>query len=346
LSDAHATKFGYSRSAEPRKQTKMFQHIPLILAILIILGLIAVISRYFALWFRGFVCGTRIGLPSLVFMSLRRVNPRIIVDAKIMAVQAGLSSTSANEFEAHYLAGGDVKRVVLAMIAAHRARIELDWNTAAAIDLAGRDILEAVRVSVNPIVIDCPEPKNGERGTLAAVSKDGIQLRVRVCVTVRTNLSQLIGGATETTVIARVGEGIVSAIGSCDNYKIALANPMLIAKEVLEKSVDSQTAFAIVSIDVADIDVGKNIGALLQMDQAEADLRIAQAHAEERRAKAIAVEREMVALTIENRSEVVLAEAEVPTAIADAFRAGNFGGKKGRIMLAKNCPSAFSRVQV
>lgn len=290
---------------------------------LVVLGLVFIFlfGKYFNLWLRAFVTRARIGPFSLVFMSLRKVNPNIIVDAKISAVQAGITDISTAALEAHYLAGGNVTRVVRALIAAHRARIELDWDTAAAIDLAGRDVLEAVRTSVDPKVIDCPDTRHG-RTTLDGVAKDGIQLKARARVTVRTNLSQLIGGATEDTVIARVGEGIVSAIGSCQSHKEVLANPALIAQAVQRKSLDSQTAYEIVSIDIADIDVGENIGARIQADQAEADMRVARAKAEQRRAEAVAVEQEMQALTQENRAKVVLAEAEIPKAMADAYQQG------------------------
>jgi uncharacterized protein YqfA (UPF0365 family) len=287
----------------------------------ILLVFLFLFGKYFNLWLRAFVTRARIGPLSLVFMSLRKVNPRVIVDAKIMAVQAGLTSITTEDMEAHYLAGGNVRRVVQSLIAAHRAKIDLDWETAAAIDLAGRNVFEAVQTSVDPKVIDCPDPRHG-RQTLDGVAKDGIQLKARARVTVRTNLAQLIGGATEETVIARVGEGIVSAIGSSKSHKDVLANPTMIAKAVLAKGLDSQTAYEIVSIDIADIDVGDNVGARLQADQAEADVRIARAKAEERRARAVAQEQEMVALTQENRAKVVLAEAEVPKAMADAFRHG------------------------
>jgi uncharacterized protein YqfA (UPF0365 family) len=269
------------------------------------------------------VTRARIGLLSLIVMSLQKVNPNIIVDAKIMAVQAGLTDITTQAMVAHYLAGGNIRRVIQALIAAHRARIELDWNTAAAIDLAGRNVLEAVQTSVNPKVIDCPDARRHGRSTLDGVAKDGIQLQARARVTVRTNLAQLVGGATEDTIIARVGEGIVSAIGSSETHKDVLANPMLIAKAVLRKGLDSQTAYSIVSIDIADIDVGANVGARLQADQAEADMRIARAKAEERRAMAIAYEQEMKALTQENRAKVVLAEAQIPKAMAQAYREGN-----------------------
>ncbi len=285
------------------------------------------IIRYFQLWLRAYVTKAKIGMISLVFMSLRKVNPHVIVDARVMAVQAGLTDVTTQALEAHFLAGGNIRRVVQALIAAHRAKIALNWDTAAAIDLAGRNILEALQTSVNPKVIDCPDPRRGGRKTLDGVSKDGIQLKARARVTVRTNLSQLVGGATEETIIARVGEGIVSAIGSCQSHKEVLANPMLIARAVLEKGLDSQTAYEIISIDIADIDVGENIGARLQADQAEADMRVARAKAEERRAMAVAAEQAGKAKTVENRAAVVLAEAEVPQAQADAFRRGSLRAK-------------------
>ncbi len=299
-----------------------------LLAILAIVGLIGIVflalfARYAKLWVRGFVTNAQIGPLTLVVMSLRKVNPNVIVDAKIMAVQAGLDDVSTENLEAHYLAGGNILRVVRSLIAAHRAKIELNWNIASAIDLAGRNVLDAVQTSVDPKVIDCPDPRRHGRVTLDGVAKDGIQLKARARVTVRTNLAQLVGGATEETIIARVGEGIVSAIGSSDSHKEVLASPMLIAKTVLKKGLDSQTAFEIVSIDIADIDVGENVGARLQADQAEADMRVARARAEERRAEAVAREQEMTALTVENRAKVVLAEADVPVAMADAFKAGN-----------------------
>ncbi len=305
--------------------------IAIIIGVLIAFVLIVALGTYFGLWFRAWVSQARIGLPTLVMMSLRKVNPRVIVDAKIMVVQAGLTGISSQELEAHYLSGGNIRRAVQAMIIAHRADIPLDWNTAAAIDLAGRDILEAVRMSVDPRVIDCPDPRNPTgRTTLDAIAKDGIQLKVQARVTVRSNLQQLVGGAAEETVIARVGEGIVSAIGSSETHSDVLANPMVIARRVLDRGLDSQTAFEIVSIDIANIDVGENVGARLQVDQAEADVRVARAKAEERRAAAVAVEQEMVAKTMENRAQVVLAESEIPKAAAESFRTGNLGGKKRR----------------
>jgi len=289
---------------------------------LILLIFLVLFTKYINLWLRGFVTRARIGPLNLVVMSLRKVNPNVIVDTKIMAVQAGLSNISTEAMEAHYLAGGNVRRLVQSLIVAHRAKIPLDWDTAAAIDLAGRNVLEAVQTSVDPKVIDCPDARHHGRKTLDGIAKNGIQLKARARVTVRTNLSQLIGGATEETVIARVGEGIVSAIGSSDTHTDVLANPMMIARAVLDKGLDSQTAYAIVSIDIADIDVGDNVGARLMADQAEADVRIARARAEERRARAVAHEQEMKALTQENRAKVVLAEAEIPEAMAEAFRAG------------------------
>jgi len=283
-----------------------------------------IVVKYFNIWLRAFVTRTRITILQLIAMSLQKVDAKTIVEAQIMAVQAQLPPIETRALCAHYLAQGNVRRVVQALLVAHRANIELDWNTAAAIDLAGRNVLEAVQTSVDPKVIDCPDPRRGAgRTTLDGVAKDGIQLKARARVTVRTNLAQLVGGATEETVIARVGEGIVSAIGSSHNHKEVLANPMLIAKAVLDRSLDSQTAYEIVSIDIADIDVGENVGARLQADQAEADVRVARARAEERRAQAVATEQEMKALTQENRAKVVLAEADVPKAIASAYRSGN-----------------------
>src|SRR5579872_2874782 len=307
------------------------------LIIFVVVGFLAIMAlvalfmfaRYFKLWLRGFVSRARIGPFALIGMSLRKVNPSIVAETKIMAVQAGLTDISTNAIEAHYLAGGNIRRVVQSLIAAHRARIDLNWDTAAAIDLAGRNVLEAVQTSVDPKVIDCPDPRRTGRSTLDSVAKNGIQLKARARVTVRTNLAQLVGGATEETVIARVGEGIVSAIGSCESHKDVLSNPMLIAKAVLDKGLDSQTAFEIVSIDIADIDVGDNIGARLQADQAEADVRVARAKAEERRARAVAQEQEMKALTAENRAKVVLAEAEVPMAIAEAYQMGRLRAVAG-----------------
>lgn len=298
-----------------------------VIIFLMVLVFLAVFARYFGLWIQCKMTRAGISFPNLVMMSFRKVNPTIIVRSKIMAVQAGLTKSypiSTRSLEAHYLAGGNVPNVIKALIASHRAQLDLDWMTAAAIDLAGRDILDAVRTSVYPKVIDCPDPKK-KAGTLDAVAGDGIQLRARARVTVRTNIKQLVGGATEETVIARVGQGIVQAIGSTDSYTRVLENPDQISKIVLGQGLEAQTAFEIVSIDIADIDVGENIGARLQADQAEADMRVAQARAEERRAAAKAREQEMVAEVQENRAKVVLAEAEVPKAIAAAFRSRKLG---------------------
>lgn len=294
----------------------------------IMLVFFAMFASVASLWFRAFMSGAGIGPLQMVVMKLKKVSPQLIVDTRIMAVQAGLDNITTNALESHYLAGGNVPLVIRALIGAHRAQIPLDWNTAAAIDLAGRNVLEAVKTSVNTKVIDCPDAARTGRPTLDGVAKDGIQLKAKARVTVRTNISQLIGGATEETIIARVGEGIVSAIGSCESHKQVLANPMLIAKNVLAKGLDSQTAYEIVSIDIADIDVGDNVGARLQADQAEADMRIARAHAEERRAAAVAVEQEMRALTMENQAQVVLSEAEIPRSMSAAYREGTLRARK------------------
>ncbi len=300
----------------------LFYWAAIILGGLLLVALVLLVGRYFSLWLQANISGVRTRLIALVLMSLRNIDPQVIIRCQVMAYQAGLEHISRDAIEAQYLAGGDVNRVMLAIIAAHRSGLDLDWNTAAAIDLAGRDILDAVRVSVNPRVIDCPDPQGGHGDTLDGVARDGIQLQVRVRVTVRTNLSQLVGGATEATVIARVGESIVSAIGSCDSYKEALADPLIISRQVMERGLDSQTAFAIVSINIADIDVGENIGAKLQIDQANADIRIAGALAETRRASAIAHEQEMTAQRRLNQSRLVLAEAGIPLALAGAIRGG------------------------
>lgn len=294
-----------------------------------LIGIVLLITfaTYFNLWLRAFSTGVYISPLSLPFMSFRKVNPSAIVDTMIMATQAGLKGISRTRLEAHTLAQGNINTVVRALIVAERANIDLDWDTAAAIDLAGRNVLDAVKTSVDPKVIDCPDPRQGGRSTLDGVAKDGIQLKAKARVTVRTNLAQLVGGATEETVIARVGEGIVSAIGSCETHKQVLANPALIAQAVLNKGLDTQTAYAIVSINIADIDVGTNVGARLQADQAEANMRIARAQAEERRAEAVAHEQQMKALTVENQAKVVLAEAEIPLAMASAYREGSLRAK-------------------
>ncbi len=282
-----------------------------------------IIFKYGLLYIQAALSAARVRLLDLVGMTLRKVSPHTIVNARIMATKAGIPIDTP-QLEAHFLAKGNVLRVVTALIAANKAKITLPFEQAAAIDLAGRDVLEAVQTSVRPKVIDCPDPKKG-RETLDAVAKDGIQLKVKARVTVRTNLERLVGGATEETIIARVGEGIVSSIGSAESYKTVLENPDRISKGVLDKGLDSQTAFEIVSIDIADVDVGDNVGARLRVDQAEADKRMAQAEAEKRRALAVAREQEMIALDQENRAKVTLAEAEIPTSIAEAFRAGKLG---------------------
>lgn len=269
------------------------------------------------LWFSALISGVRISLLQLILMRWRKVPPNIIVRAMIEAHKAGLRAVKRDELEAHYLAGGHVEKVVHALVSANKANIELSFQMATAIDLAGRDVLEAVQMSVNPKVIDTPP--------VAAVAKDGIQLIAKARVTVRAAIKQLVGGAGEETVLARVGEGIVSSIGSADSHKAVLENPDSISKVVLEKGLDAGTAFEILSIDIADVDIGKNIGATLQMDQAEADKNIAQAKAEERRAMAVALEQEMVAKAQEARAKVIEAEVEIPLAMADAFRQGNLG---------------------
>ena len=261
-----------------------------------------------------------ITIVDLIRMRLRKIPPRLVVDSIINLNKAGLESISTGMMETHYLAGGNVPNVTISLIAADKARIPLDFTTCTAIDLAGRDVKEAVETSVYPKVIDAPV-----NGTLAAVAKDGIEVKARARVTVRTNIPGLVGGATDETIIARVGEGIVSAIGSSESYKTVLENPDSISKFVLEKGLDAGTAFEILSIDIADVDVGKNVGAHLQADQAEADLRVAQARAETRRAMAVAEEQEMTARVAEMRAKVVEAEAEVPKAMAQAFREGNLG---------------------
>jgi len=289
----------------------------------VVLVFLAMFAPLFGLWIQALAAAAGVGVRELIGMRFRKVNPQVIVLSRIQAVRAGLE-LSTGELETHYLAGGRPVNVVRALIAANRANIDLSWKTATAIDLAGRDILDAVQTSVNPKVIDCPNPASGKT-TIDAVAKDGIQVKARARVTVRANIDRLVGGATEETIIARVGEGIVTTIGSSDTYKQVLENPDLISKKVLEKGLDAGTAFEILSIDIADVDVGENIGAKLQADQAEADKRRFQAEAEKRRAMAMAREQEMQALVRENRAKVVLAEAEIPMAIAESFRKGNLG---------------------
>ncbi len=278
-----------------------------------------VILMYFVpigIWFQALVSNVRMSLIQLIVMRWRKVPPREIVDAMITGTKAGLV-LNANHLEAHYLAGGRVRKVVNALVSAQKANIPLDFKMATAIDLAGRDVFEAVQMSVNPKVINTPP--------VTAVAKDGIQLIAKARVTVRANIKQLVGGAGEETVLARVGEGIVSSIGSSDSHKKVLENPDFISRVVLEKGLDAGTAFEILSIDIADIDIGRNIGAVLQMDQANADKNIAQAKAEERRAMAVAMEQEMKAKAQEARAKVIEAEAQIPLAMAEAFRSGNLG---------------------
>ncbi|MFO0849019.1 MAG: flotillin-like protein FloA [Gemmataceae bacterium] len=278
---------------------------------------------FIRLWIQSLLTGANISIFNLVGMKLRKVNYEMIVLQKIALVQAGVK-VDTEDLESHFLARGNVPRTAAAVIAAHKAGLDLPWKRAAAIDLAGRDVLEAVRTSVNPKVIDCPDPTKGKQ-FLDAVCKNGIQLLAKARVTVRTKLERLVGGATEETIIARVGEGIVKAIGSAHDHREVLANPGLISQTVLHSGLDAQTAFEIVSIDIANLEPGENIGAKLAADQAASDLRVAQAEAEKRRAAAVALEQEMQAAIQENRAKVVLAEAEVPMAIAEAFKTGRLG---------------------
>ena len=295
---------------------------PLYLQIIAVIGIVIILAIFFHyvpffLWLSAKVSGVRVSLVQLFLMRIRNVPPHVIVPAMIEAHKAGLNTITRDELEAHYMAGGHVEKVVHALVSASKANIELSFQMATGIDLAGRDVFEAVQMSVNPKVIDTPP--------VTAVAKDGIQLIAKARVTVRANIRQLVGGAGEDTVLARVGEGIVSSIGSSENHKSVLENPDSISKLVLRKGLDAGTAFEILSIDIADIDIGRSIGAALQMDQANADKNIAQAKAEERRAMAVALEQEMKAKAEEARANVIQAEAEVPKAMADAFRSGNLG---------------------
>ena len=301
----------------------------LVAAIVILIGFLifaAIFAQFFRLWIQSFLTNADITIWDLIGMTFRKVNATTIVKTKIMATQAGIGEDiSSKALEAHYLSGGNVPLVIRSLIAANKAKIiKLSFREATAIDLAGRNVLEAVQTSVYPKVIDCP-PKGSAQQKLSAVARNGIEVRVTARVTVRANLQQLIGGATEETIIARVGEGIVSAIGSAEDHKHVLENPDLISKAVLARRLDSQTAFEIVSIDIAEIVVGQNIGARLQADQAEADTRVARARAEGRRAMNVAAEQEMIAKIEESRASLVEAEAEVPKAMAEAFRSGKLG---------------------
>jgi len=302
-----------------------------LLALVVALVVIFIFAKFGSLWIQAKMSNTDVALSSLIGMSFRNIAPGTVVKAQVMASQAGLTiaegkGNSTAALEAHYLAGGDIHRVVMAIIAANRSGINLDFDRAAAIDLSGRDLSEAVRTSIFPKVIDCPDAESSN--SLSAIAKDGIELLTRVRVTVRTNLDQLIGGATEETIVARVGQGIVSTIGSMDSHEEALTMPNRISEAVLNQGIQSNTAYEIVSIDVATIDVGRNIGARLQAEHAEADTRVARANAEMRRAEAVAWLAEMTALVIGKRSDLVLAEASIPSALAQAFRDGQFYSNK------------------
>ncbi len=284
--------------------------------VILLVVILSILGRFVSLWFQAFVSGAPVAFFSIIGMSLRKIPSRVIVNAYINSHKAGLKDITVSDLETHVLAGGNVSNVVRALIAADKANIALTWRQATAIDLAGRDILSAVKTSVNPKVIDCPDKEHGEY--ITAVAKDGIQLKTRARVTVRTNIQQLVGGATEETIIARVGEGIVNAIGSADTYTDVLKCPQTISQLVLGRGLDAQTAFEILSIDIADIAVGENIGARLRADQANSNKIIAQAEAEKRRAMAVAMEQE-------NKAKVIEAEAQIPLAIAEAFQKGNLG---------------------
>ncbi len=293
------------------------------IVLLLCLFILLFFFNFIRLYVQALVSGVRVTFFDLLGMTLRKINANMVVNSRIQATRAGLN-ISQEEMESHILAGGNLSNVINSMIAANKAGIELTWQNATAIDLAGRDIFDAIRTSVYPKVIDVPNAQSG-RNTIDGVAKNGIQLKVKAKVTVRTNIKRLVGGATEETIVARVGEGIVTAIGSAIDHKDVLQNPDHISKAVLAKGLDANTAFEILSIDIADVDVGENIGAKLQGEQAEADKKRAQAEAEQRRAMAVAFEQEMVAKQAENRALVVLAEAEVPKAIAEAFRNGSIG---------------------
>lgn len=297
-----------------------FYFIFIVLAILVVV-LLSILGKFISLWFQAFVSGTPIPFFNIIGMSLRKIPPRIIVTARINAYKAGLKQISVEDLETHYLAGGHVKEVIEAMIAADKANIPLDWRRATAIDLAGRNIREAIETSVYPKVIDCP----GGGSYITGVAKDGIQINVRARVTVRTNIAQLVGGATEETIIARVGEGIVSAIGGSDTHLQVLESPQRISKLVLDKGLDSSTAYMILSIDIVEMVLGDNIGARLRADKAESDKRIAQAEAEKRRAMAVAAEQENKAKVKDMEAELIKAQAAVPLAMAEAFKKGNLG---------------------
>lgn len=315
--------FGNPVFAEAISNFGGFLLLLLIIVALIAAILFAMVVRYISLWFQAFVSGAPISLFNIIGISLRKIPTRIILNARITSYKAGLKQITVSDLETHYLAGGNIINVVRAMIAADKANFPLTWRQATAIDLAGRDLLEAVKTSVNPKVIDCPDRQHGEY--ITAVAQNGVQLRCRARVTVRTNILQLVGGATEETIIARVGEGIVNAIGAAETHTDVLESPQRISRLVLERGLDAQTAFEILSIDIADITPGENIGARLRTDQAESDKRIAQAKAEERRAMAVAMEHENSAKVREMQAKFVEAESQIPMAIAEAFRKGNLG---------------------
>lgn len=311
------------RGGEEIGTSRILYWVGIIVAIIVAVAVLGFFLAFGQLWLQALSSGCPVRVSEFVGMYLRKVNPRVIIDALVMTHKAGIP-VKLDSVQSHFLARGNVRDVVQALVAASRADINLPFERAAAIDLAGRDVLDAVRTSVHPKVIDCPNPARG-RPTIDAVAKNGIQLRIKARVTVRTNLERLVGGATEETVIARVGEGIVAAVGQAETHKDVLANPRRISKEVLNSGLDAATAFDIVSIDIADVDVGENIGAKLMADQAEAEKRRAQAEAEAQRARAVARGQEMEALQKENRAKVILAEAEIPLAMAEAFRSGNLG---------------------
>ncbi len=303
--------------------------IALAIAAILVISLVGIFFYFLGVWVRALMSGARVSIWSLVGMKLRRIPPALVVDARIRLIKAGLN-LATDALEAHYMAGGDIINVVNALIAADKANIDLTFQRAAAIDLAGRDVLEAVRTSVNPKVIDCPDPAKSVSGMLDAVAKDGIRLLVKARVTVRANIERLVGGAGEDTIVARVGQGIVSAIGSSVSYKDVLENPDLISRRVLDSGLDAQTGFEIVSIDIADISVAgvadvSNVGAQLETERAEADKKLRQAEAEGRRVMAVAAEQEMQARVQEMQARVVEAKAEVPKAMAHAFREGRLG---------------------
>ncbi len=326
IASAGAASYGHELVAQGSDSKPMGTGLIVLFAILAIfvLILLGVILAFFKIWIRAYASGAHVTFGTLVGMRLRKVPASLIVDARIIAAKAGLAGTTTNDLETHFLAGGNVIQVVRSLVAAGKANIDLSFEKAAAIDLAGRDVFQAVQISVKPEVIDAPDPTKGP-DKVGAVAKDGIQLWAKAKVTVRANLARLVGGAWTETVVARVGEGIVTTIGSAESHKAVLENPDMISRKVLERGLDSGTAFEILSIDIADVDVGENIGARLQTDQAEADKRVAQAKAEGRRAMAVAQEQENIARVAEMRARVVEAEAQVPLAIADAFRQGNLG---------------------